>query len=418
MNSSARRLLSRIVLYAGLTAGALLMVFPFYWMLSTAFKSTGEALTYPPVLLPDRWQPANVMTAAGIGAGLGDVLFGGWRPGAVLTYELVLRGPVEEYAAPAARVPRPRGRLRDPVGDATLVDVTELSRTVVGSTVEVSVAIRLTHVGAEPYPGVPLEVTYPRALELVRSTLPPEQSLPRLGQLTLSWPDASVGMLSYLLQNFRRAMNAAPWGRYFFNSLYIAVLSTFGTLVTGTLAAYAFARVRFRGKEGVFSIVLGSLMIPGEVLLIPSFIFLANAGWIDRYEALIIPWMASVFGIFMLRQFFMALPSDLFDAARIDGAGHLTMLRHVAIPLAIPALVTLGLFSFLGSWNALLWPLIMTNRQEMRTVQVGLQNFITDVGTDYGALMAASTLVIAPVIIGFLFVQRQFIQGIARAGLK
>lgn len=418
MSSKVRRSLSRLALYVVLSAGAVVMIFPFFWMVSTSFKSTGEALTYPPVLVPDRWQPPNVLAAAGIGASLGNVFFGGWRPGATLTYQLVLTGPLAEYELPTARVPRPRGRLRDPVGEATMVEVLELSRVVTAGQIEAQVAVRLTHVGSQAFPAVPLEVSFPRALSVASATLPPEQRIPRLGRMTLTWPDASVGMLTYLLQNFRRAMDAAPWGRYFFNSLFVATLSTLGTLITGTLAAYAFARVRFRGKGNVFAIVLGSLMIPGEVLLIPSFIFLANAGWIDRYEALIIPWIASVFGIFMLRQFFMALPSDLFDAARIDGAGHLTMLRHVAIPLAVPALVTLGLFSFLGSWNALLWPLIMTNRQEMRTVQLGLQNFITEVGTDYGALMAASTLVIAPVIIGFLFVQRQFIQGIARAGLK
>jgi multiple sugar transport system permease protein len=133
---------------------------------------------------------------------------------------------------------------------------------------------------------------------------------------------------------------------------------------------------------------------------------------------LIVPFVASAFGIFLLRQFFLTLPQELFDAARIDGAGWSVQLFQIALPLALPGLLTYALFAFLGAWNALLWPLIVTNSERMRTVQVGLRFFVEESGTDYSQLMAASTLAILPIIVGFFFVQKQFIQGIARSGLK
>jgi multiple sugar transport system permease protein len=138
----------------------------------------------------------------------------------------------------------------------------------------------------------------------------------------------------------------------------------------------------------------------------------------DSYQGMVVPWIASVFGIFLLRQFFLSLPNELFEAARIDGAGYGLQLTRVALPLAVPGLVTFGIFSFLGSWNALLWPLLVTNQVEMRTLQVGLRSFIGEAGTNYGQLMAASLMVITPIIIGFLIAQKQFIAGVARSGLK
>lgn len=159
-------------------------------------------------------------------------------------------------------------------------------------------------------------------------------------------------------------------------------------------------------------------MIPGEVLLIPNYVLLARLEWIDTYYALIVPWLASVFGIFLLRQFYLSLPQDLFDAARIDGASYWTQMFRIALPLSIPGLITYGIFTFLGAYNALLWPLIVTNSPEMRTVQLGLQVFIGEAGSDYGALMAASTVSILPIILGYFIAQKQFIQGVARSGIK
>jgi multiple sugar transport system permease protein len=154
------------------------------------------------------------------------------------------------------------------------------------------------------------------------------------------------------------------------------------------------------------------------MLLVPNFVTVSRLGWTDSYQALVVPWIASVFGIFLLRQFFLSLPAELFEAAKLDGASYGTMLTRIALPLARPGIATYAIFSFLGSWNALIWPLIVTSKQDMRTLQVGLQAFIGEAGSNYGQLMAASVMVILPIIVVFLLAQKQFIAGVARSGLK
>jgi multiple sugar transport system permease protein len=221
-------------------------------------------------------------------------------------------------------------------------------------------------------------------------------------------------------QNYADAWNKPEVGfaRYFFVSIYTATVSTAGTLLTSMLAGYAFARMNFVGKGLFFYIVLATLMVPGEVLLIPKYIILANLGWLDTYKALIVPWLASVFTIFLVRQFFMTVPNDLWDAAQIDGAGRWRFLWRVMVPLSKPVLITCGIFSFIGTWNSLLWPIVVTSKAEMRTLMVGLQVLNTEAGSEYHLLMAASTFCIFPVVVVFFVLQRFFIQGIARSGLK
>lgn len=218
--------------------------------------------------------------------------------------------------------------------------------------------------------------------------------------------------------NYVKAWNVAPFGRYFFNSFVIAIITTIGEVITAILAAYAFAKMRFFGKNLIFAVLLGTLMIPGEMLLIPNYVTITRLGWYNRYEALIIPWLASVFAIFLLRQFFRSIPDELQDAARIDGCSRIRFLWQIVVPLSKPAIMTVGLLKFLGSWNAFLWVLIMTSSESMRTVPVGLSLFSSEVGTAYEQLMAASVLAIIPVLILFLFTQKQFIQGVARTGIK
>ncbi len=222
------------------------------------------------------------------------------------------------------------------------------------------------------------------------------------------------------LRNFIDAWNApdVTFGRYFFVSIVTAVASTAGTLATSALAAYAFAKMRFIGKGLFFYLVLAMMMVPGQALLIPNYIILDTLFWINTYQALIVPWLASVFCIFLMRQFFMTIPDDLWDAAQIDGSGRFRYLVTVVLPLSRPVLITSGIFTFLASWNSLLWPLIVTNTPNMRTLMVGLQTFTQEAGSKYNLLMAASTFAIVPVIILFFFLQRFFIQGIARTGLK
>lgn len=222
------------------------------------------------------------------------------------------------------------------------------------------------------------------------------------------------------LRNFIDAWNApdVTFGRYFFVSIVTAVASTAGTLATSALAAYAFAKMRFIGKGLFFYLVLAMMMVPGQALLIPNYIILDTLFWINTYQALIVPWLASVFCIFLMRQFFMTIPDDLWDAAQIDGSGRFRYLIMVVLPLSRPVLITSGIFTFLASWNSLLWPLIVTNTPKMRTLMVGLQTFTQEAGSKYNLLMAASTFAIVPVIMLFFFLQRFFIQGIARTGLK
>ena len=219
-------------------------------------------------------------------------------------------------------------------------------------------------------------------------------------------------------QNFTKAWNAAPFGRYFFNSFFMAITTTLGEVFTTILAAYAFAKMNFFGKNIVFGIMLGTLMIPGQMLLLPNYVTIARLGWLDTYNALIIPWLVSVFGIFLLRQFFRGIPDELRDSARIDGCGRFRFLFTIVVPLSKPAIFTVALLKFLGSWNSFQWVLIMTTSPEMRTVPVGLQVFSSEIGTAYEQLMAASVLAIIPILILFFFTQKQFIQGIARTGIK
>lgn len=219
-------------------------------------------------------------------------------------------------------------------------------------------------------------------------------------------------------ENYVDAWNHAPFARYFLNSTIISVAETVGVLVTSALAGYAFARMRFAGREVLFVLFLGTIMVPGEVQLVPNYITIARLGWLNTYNALIIPWLSSVFGIFFMRQFFSTIPQELQDAATIDGASHWTFLWRVVVPLSKPAFITVALLSFLGSWNALTWPLIVTNTPEMRPIMVGLLSFSNEWGTQPRLLMAAATFSAAPVLVLFFVLQRYFIQGIARAGMK
>jgi multiple sugar transport system permease protein len=218
--------------------------------------------------------------------------------------------------------------------------------------------------------------------------------------------------------NYAQAWRAAPFGRYFFNTLLVAGCQTLLVLVTSSLAAYALARIPFRGKQVVFVAFLATLMIPIEVILVPNFVILKYLGWYDTYLALIVPWGASVFAIFLLRQFFLSIPNELWDAAQIDGCGRFGFLWRIAVPMAKPALVTISLLVFHGAWNSLLWPLIVTGSADMRLLQVGLSAFQSDARVQYHLWMAAAAVAMVPMVIVFFIAQRYFIEGVAGSGLK
>lgn len=223
----------------------------------------------------------------------------------------------------------------------------------------------------------------------------------------------------WLFSNYLEAWKRVGlFPRYFENTLFMAVATTLGVLVTSSLAGYAFARMRFPGRDVLFIILLSTMMVPFEVTLVPNFILMRQLHWIDSYAALIIPWTASAFSIFLLRQFFRAIPSELYDAAILDGCTHLQFLWSIVLPLSRPALVTSALFTFLGSWNSLIWPLLVTNDPMMRPLQVGITSFITDAGTDVQYLLAAVTISVVPVILIYFVLQHWFIEGVARVGIR
>lgn len=218
--------------------------------------------------------------------------------------------------------------------------------------------------------------------------------------------------------NYVEAWQSAPFARYFANSIIMAVFTVLGVLVTSTLAAYAFARLDFIGKHAIFNLFLATMMIPGAITLIPNFITIQRLGWYDKYPALIVPWTASVFSIFLLRQFFSQIPTDLYDAALLDGCGHFRFLVSIVLPLSKAALLSVALFTFIGSWNAFQWPLIVTAREAMRPIQVGLAVFTRESGTDTQLLMAAATITILPIVGLYFLVQQRFIEGIASTGIR
>lgn len=233
-----------------------------------------------------------------------------------------------------------------------------------------------------------------------------------------STPTLSLLPETWLWRNYVETFQAAPFGRYFFNSLLVASVVTFSVIATSLLAGYAFARLDFRGKGALFGLVLATMMIPLEVTLIPNFVIVSRLGWYNTYAALIVPWCANAFSIFLMRQAFLGLPASYFDAARVDGCGHLRFLALIAVPLVKPMIVTVGLFSFLGSYNALIWPLVVTGDDAMRVVQVGLTVFSGAEGVRIQLLMCASVIVIFPTVALYFVAQRQFLEGSLGAGIK
>lgn len=224
--------------------------------------------------------------------------------------------------------------------------------------------------------------------------------------------------ISFHFENYAEVFQRVPFGRYFINSIFVSLCTLLGVLITSSLAAYAFARMQFKGRDFIFYLFISMMMVPQPIYLIPSYILLNTIGWIDTYQALIVPWLANIFSIFLLRQHFKTIPQDLFDAAVIDGCSRPRILWQIILPISKPVLVTTGIFSLIGSWNSFMWPLVMTSSENLRVIQVGLSYFAQESSTQTALLMAGSTLSIAPLVILFLFAQRQIISSYITSGLK
>lgn len=218
--------------------------------------------------------------------------------------------------------------------------------------------------------------------------------------------------------NYQTVWEALPFDRFLLNSAIVSILVTLGQLLTCSMGAFAFARLRFPGREKLFLLYLGTMMIPFQVTMIPVFILVKYFKWLDTYQGLIVPCLFSAYGTFLLRQFFMSIPSELEDAAKIDGCSYWRIFWNIILPLSKPALATLGIFVFMWSWNNFLWPLLITNTLEMKTLPLGLAYFLGQYTIYWNLLMAGTTIALAPVLVVFFFAQRYFVEGITLTGLK
>jgi multiple sugar transport system permease protein len=217
--------------------------------------------------------------------------------------------------------------------------------------------------------------------------------------------------------NYVEAFRFAPFGVYFLNSFVVAVLGTAVVVAASSLSAFAFARLRFRGREGLFVLFLGTLMVPQEVLIVPMYWLMQTLGWVDSRQALILPWAFTAFGTFLLRQFFLTIPAELVDSARVDGAGPFSVFFRIMLPLSRPALAVLAMFTFIGYWGSFLWPLIVINTVDANgTVPLGLSQFIGQQGTRWHLMMAASVLAMVPSVLLVVLLQRNLVRGLLTTG--
>lgn len=219
-------------------------------------------------------------------------------------------------------------------------------------------------------------------------------------------------------QNYPDLFALAPFARYVANSFVVSLTVTLVALLFHSMAGYSLARLRYPGRGLIFLFILATMMVPAAVILIPLFTIVRGFGWIDTFQGLIIPAIPHAFGIFLFRQFYLAVPRDLSDAAYVDGAGYLATYRHIMLPLSRPIVAALGIFFFLANWNSFLWPLIVTQSEEMRVIQVGIQSFLGAHANDYQLVMAAATVAATPTLVMFIVLQRWLVQGIKTTGLK
>lgn len=244
-------------------------------------------------------------------------------------------------------------------------------------------------------------------LWMVLTSLKPDPEV-----LSMDWIGSRIAW-----ENYAKALDFFPFGTFFMNSLFVSVVGTVLVLLTSSLSGYAFSRLRFRGRDKLFGSYLITLMVPQQVIVVPMFLLMKELGWVNSYWALIIPWAFTAFGTFLLRQFYLTIPYEVDEAARIDGCNHFGIYWRILLPLIKPGLATLAVFTFIGYWNSFLWPLIITNDQALYTLPLGLQMFHGQYSTQWNLLMAASTLTTLPSLVVYLIAQRYIVEGISSTGL-
>jgi multiple sugar transport system permease protein len=370
---------SKVLVYALLCVGGATMMLPLLWMLSTSLKDPGNVFTSPPQFIPRRQVT--------------------WRDAASGEDLPVFTMRVAGETRRAAVVRRsPEGVIVRPLdasgqaGEETTVPADSLR------------PVYEVHFRWRNY------LDAAQALTLDRNWLSFAVPAYRVSLRHSTWEFGPWSFPGFPLRNAFIA--------FYLNSIIVTTCVTLGEVVTSSLAAFAFARLRFPGRDALFVGYLGTMMVPSVVTMIPVFVLLKQLHLIDTYAALILPVMFSAYGTFMLRQFFLTIPAELEDAAKIDGCGRFGVYRHVILPLSKPALATLTTFTFLGTWNAFMWPLIVINSMQRKPLMVGLYAFVGQYSTDWTMLMAASVMVMVPVLIVFILGQRYFVQGIVMSGLK
>jgi len=245
----------------------------------------------------------------------------------------------------------------------------------------------------------------------VLSSLKPEAEIRRIPATW--WPEA------FTLDNYRDLLSRLDFPQAFANSAIVAVLTTLGNLVFCSLLGYALAKLRFPGRRALFLVVLGTLMVPSMVTFVPQFVMVSNLGLVNSYGGLILPFLATPFGVFLMRQYLLSIPDELIEAARVDGAGELRIFARIVLPLCGPALATLTILTFLASWNNFLWPLVVATTEDKYTLPVALALYsVGQNRIDFGLVLAGAVAVLLPVVIVFVLLQRHFLRGIATTGLK
>jgi len=454
-----RRSIGRGLTYLLLLLGASVMVLPFLWMLSTSVMTSGEAnagrllpraarLTCPYVNLA-KYDRGGVVTGFAVspevregeqelhtddyyvevqgGNGSAASLDAGWQ------FRLV-----DESAQPMDIVPvgQPAGALTEdwqpiPAGGGLLDTGRGLAITFAppadyptdAAVDRRSGAAKIAYVNCCEYPTDMMEkmVAERGEREYTGRSIPEDLSNCRTAGRKIAY-----FFEEFIGGNYWTAWVSANFNQYMWNSIRLTVITLAGMLVISTLAAYAFGRMQFPGRNFMFALLLSTMMIPETVTMIPNYLtitgnnpFLPFINWYDNWPALTIPFMAGFFNIFLLRQFFAQIPDELWDAARIDGAGHLRFLIQVVLPLSRAPIMTVVIFAFIGSWNALLWPLIATKAgSDWWPISVGLQNFVSEAGPLTHLWMAAASISMLPVLMLYFLAQKQFIEGIATTGLK
>lgn len=380
---SSRRLLRRrawaqVLAYAGLVFVGATMALPLLWMLATSLKASGSTVTYPPEFIPR--EPLTWTAPSGETLPLYSAIVQGHRQRVALVRHLP--GRAEVILIEGARS-----------GQRLVVPLERLT------------PVKRIGLHLENYPAAW------NAMQLQRGWL--GFDFDYRFRISLGGHTWTIGPWRWEGLPLRNAFLV-----FYLNSLLVSIAVTLGTVVTSALAAFAFARLNFPGRNAIFLTYLATLMVPYVVTMIPIFMLLTALRLVDTYFALIVPAMFSAYGTFLLRQFFLAIPHDLEDAARLDGCGNLGVLRHVVLPLSKPALATLGTFTFLGTWNSFMWPLIVINSTEKAPLMLGLYSFMGEYTAQWNLLMAASVMVMAPVVIVFVLGQKYFIEGIVLSGMK